>query len=501
MPILLKKIKQEYSAFYKSDAAFIKEKKYIIIYKLLFKMIQNVEIPASSILPPSRILAQNLGVSRSTILRVYDILVLDGLILSTHGSGYKVKPKEINLPLKVESKSQAYPAFSKIGKSFIQVGSNLISNSQQEIAFSPGLPPLDIFPVQQWKKLSDIYWKEIKFSNLAYSPSSGMLRLKENICNYLNLTRNIYCEPSQVIIVSGSLQSLYLLGTVFINPGENVALEETTFPNVKAIFTGLLANIIATPLDESGLSVSHLEIQKIKPKLIHVTPSCQYPTGIQMTQARREELLQFASQNKSIIIENDYEHELNNSSHPLPAIFSLDKEQRTIYLGTFNRILHPSIRIGYMVVPKQLIKPIEIMLKHSHRFVAPSIQYVLNQFIEKRYLQNHFVNLIETVSAREDFFRQTFKSVFNANELEIMPQKVLGLQSLIKINSSSLDEQTIIACLAQNQISVHSLQACSLTKTKNKGLLMGHSSVSKTIIKNKLTRMRQLILEASEKNA
>jgi GntR family transcriptional regulator/MocR family aminotransferase len=244
-----------------------------------------------------------------------------------------------------------------------------------------------------------------------------------------------------------------------------------------------------------------LETQKIKPKLIHVTPSCQYPTGIQMTQARREELLQFASQNKSIIIENDYEHELNNSSHPLPAIFSLDKEQRTIYLGTFNRILHPSIRIGYMVVPKQLIKPIEIMLKHSHRFVAPSIQYVLNQFIEKRYLQNHFVNLIETVSAREDFFRQTFKSVFNANELEIMPQKVLGLQSLIKINSSSLDEQTIIACLAQNQISVHSLQACSLTKTKNKGLLMGHSSVSKTIIKNKLTRMRQLILEASEKNA
>jgi DNA-binding transcriptional MocR family regulator len=154
-----------------------------------------------------------------------------------------------------------------------------------------------------------------------------------------------------------------------------------------------------------------------------------------------------------------------------------------------------------MVVPKQLIKPIEIMLKHSHRFVAPSIQYVLNQFIEKRYLQNHFVNLIETVSAREDFFRQTFKSVFNTNDLEIMPQKVLGLQSLIKINSSSLDEQTIIACLAQNQISVHSLQACSLTKTKNKGLLMGHSSVSKTIIKNKLIRMRQLILEASEKNA
>jgi len=493
MPILIKKILNEYLVQIDNEAEKYREKKYVIIYKLLSRMIMKLEIPAKTVMPPTRTLAHSLKVSRSTILRVYDILLLDELIISNPGSGYIVKSRESVLPLKTEFKANIYPSLSKIGKSFIQIGSKPISSSQQETAFSPGLPPLDIFPVKQWKKLSDMYWKEIKFSNLAYSPSSGISRLKENISNYLNLSRNLHCEPSQVIIVSGSLQSLYLLGTIFLNPADKIALEDPTFPNVKAIFTGLLANIEAAPLDEEGMMVSHLEQNKVKPQLIHVTPSCQYPMGQQMSMKRREELLNFASKNKSLIIENDYEHELNNSSNAMPTIYTLDKEQRTIYLGTFNRILHPSIRIGYMVVPKHFINPIEIMLKHSHRFVAPSIQYVLNQFIEKKYLQNHIINLIETVAEREVFFKQSFQTIFNNMGLEILPQKMLGLQSLITIQEKSFDEKRIITTLTQNNISVHSLQACSFGTPNYKGLIIGHSSVSKAVVKNKLVRMRQIL--------
>jgi GntR family transcriptional regulator/MocR family aminotransferase len=421
--------------------------------------------------------------------------MLDDLIVATQGSGYMVKTKAALVQTKPTQKTSTYPSYSKIGKAFLKLEPSLVSNSSEELAFSPGLPPLDIFPITQWKNLSNMYWKEIKFSNLAYAPSSGIDRLKQNICNYLSLTRNLHCHPSQVMIVSGSLQSAYLLGSIFINPGEKIVIENPCFPNIKAIFSGLMARLEPIDLDEEGLQISMLKKRGNKAKLIHVTPSCQYPMGVKMTYQRRLDLLAFASENKSMIIENDYENELNNATQLLPTIFSLDQEQRTVYLGTFNRMLHPSIRIGYMVVPPQYISPIEIMLKHSHRFVAPSIQYVLNHFFEKKHLHHHVENLIKTVTERSNYFKQSFEEIFGNEDFSIKPQSTLGLQSLINIKGS-INENKLIHLLHQHHISVHSLQSCYVEPHQHKGIIMGHSSIPKPMIKNKLMKMQQLISKA-----
>lgn len=492
MPFILKKIKDAYQRQLQREGA---EKKYVVIYKLLSDLIIKTEIPSESMLPPTRKLADALKVSRSTILKVYEILILDDLIMATQGSGYMVKTKAVLVQTKPLQKTSAYPSYSKIGKSFLKLQPSMISNSSEELAFSPGLPPLDIFPITQWKNLSNMYWKEIKFSNLAYAPSSGIDRLKQNICNYLSLTRNLHCHPSQVMIVSGSLQSAYLLGSIFINPGEKIVIENPCFPNIKAIFNGLMARLEPIDLDEEGLQINLLKKRGNKAKLIHVTPSCQYPMGVKMSYQRRLDLLAYASENKSLIIENDYEHELNNATHPFPTIFSLDQEQRTVYLGTFNRMLHPSIRIGYMVVPQQYISPIEIMLKHSHRFVAPSIQYVLNHFFEKKYLHHHVENLIKTVTERSRYFRQTFGDIFGEEPFMVNSQETLGLQSLIKIKGN-FDEKKLINLLQQHHISVHSLQHCYVEPKQQIGFIMGHSSIPKPMIKNKLIKMHQLISKA-----
>ncbi len=495
MPFILKKIQDAYQRHLQKDGKTSPEKKYVVIYKILSNLIIKTEIPAESVLPPTRKLAASLKVSRSTILKVYEILILDDLIMATQGSGYIVKAKAALVQTKPIQKTSAYPSYSKIGKAFLKLAPSLVSNSSEELAFSPGLPPLDIFPITQWKNLSNMYWKEIKFSNLAYAPSSGIDRLKQNICNYLSLTRNLHCHPNQVMIVSGSLQSAYLLGSIFINPGEKVVVENPCFPNIKAIFSGLMARLEPIDLDEEGLQINMLKKRGDKAKLIHVTPSCQYPMGIKMSYQRRMELLDFASENKSLIIENDYEHELNNATHPLPTIFSLDQEQRTVYLGTFNRMLHPSIRIGYMVVPQQYIAPIEIMLKHSHRFVAPSIQYVLNHFFEKKYLHHHVENLIKTVNERSQYFKQTFEDIFSHLTYTVNPQETLGLQSLIKIKGN-IQEKQLINLLHQHHISVHSLHNCYVESNQNTGFIMGHSSIPKSMIKNKLLKMHQLISKA-----
>jgi GntR family transcriptional regulator/MocR family aminotransferase len=144
-------------------------------------MLIKMEIPENSILPATRVLSVELGLSRSTVLRAYDMLVLDGLLITKRISGYQVKPKDefINEP-EVPNETTEFQ-LSEIGKSFLKLSNFSISNSQENLAFSPGLPPLDIFPVSQWKNLTNMYWKEIKFSNLSYSPSSGIEKLKHNI--------------------------------------------------------------------------------------------------------------------------------------------------------------------------------------------------------------------------------------------------------------------------------------------------------------------------------
>jgi GntR family transcriptional regulator/MocR family aminotransferase len=145
-----------------------------------------------------------------------------------------------------------------------------------------------------------------------------------------------------------------------------------------------------------------------------------------------------------------------------------------------------------MVVPQHLKAPLEIMLKHSHRFVAPSIQFVLNQFIEKKYLHNHVLNLIETVSERAGFFKQNFTSIFQGTPLQLIENETLSLQTLIQVNEG-IKEEEILKILTQNNISAHSLHKCYLTPSKQQGLIMGHCSIPKPIIKNKLNRMRNIL--------
>jgi GntR family transcriptional regulator / MocR family aminotransferase len=176
----------------------------------------------------------------------------------------------------------------------------------------------------------------------------------------------------------------------------------------------------------------------------------------------------------------------------LHSLFSLDKNQRTIYLGTFNRILHPSLRIGYMLIPQYLKLPLESMLKHSHRFVAPSIQFVLNQFIEKKVLHEHLKNLIQVTKERKLFFNQQFKEIFKGYDLSIAPNDTLGLQSLIRLRAAQPD-QDLVNLLSEHNISAHSYNKCFVNESQEQGLIVGHCSIPKPIIKNKLIRMHSLL--------
>jgi len=484
---------------YQQQLKLGEENKYIQLYKAIKNCIQKQELPQHWVIPSTRSLADSLALSRTTVIKAYELLMLEKLMLAKAGSGFRVQsqtradhPNHAQTPLSKE----AYPAISEKGESFLKNISILNRQMNSAIAFKPGLPPIDIFPINQWKNLLNTYWRYIKASDLSYGQSTGSDLLKTQICNYLNVSRNIKCSPEQVIIVSGSLQSIYLVASALINKGDGVVIEDPTFPNVHSIFKSNLANLLPVPIDGEGINMTALEENaKHAPKLIHVTPSDHYPLGIKMSLQRRLDLLSWASKNRAFIIENDYEHEIGNLKNSLPTLFSLDKEERTIYLGTFNRLLYPSIRLGYMILPQHLVPVIEALQEHSHRFVSPSVQLVMGQFIERNYLFQHLKNLSEVAQERAHYFQQHFAE--DNHNMQILAPAFNSLHYVAHFNKpkSVLEERQYIQLLEKNDISVYPLSKCYVQQTARTGFVMGYSTVRPVIIKQKVRQMLQLIQE------
>ncbi len=488
----------------KVKASFINQEKfeptnkYITLYRAVKHSIITIELPNNCLLPSTRILAQELHLSRTTVNKAYELLQLEKLISSKPGSGNRVSyevpiKKEESQEKLVETNQALYPNISEKGIAYSENISLLNRMPNSNLAFRPGLPPIDVFPVNQWKKLLSTYWRHIKASNLSYTEATGLLELKKSISNYLNISRNIKCNYEQIVIVSGSLQSLYLIATSLIDKGDSVVLENPLFPNVHSVFKSSQATLLPISLDDEGIDIEQIRALKENSKLIHVTPSNHYPSGVKMSLERRQEILQWASQKKALIIENDYENEIANHLDSIPTIFSLDKEDRTVYTGTFNRLLHPSIRLGYMIVPKYLINTIQSLQEHSHRFVSPSIQLVMTQFIEKNYLYHHIKNSIEVAKTRHTLFISEFNTM--SSKMHIKDGLCLSFHIIAHFNepTSIVEEERIISELSHKKITAHPLSKCYIGKPKLTGIIFGYSAVRPSIIIQKIQKMQGIV--------
>jgi GntR family transcriptional regulator/MocR family aminotransferase len=468
--------------------------KYIIIYRSMKNCIENIELPHDWLLPSTRVLAEELKLSRTTVLKAYELLMLEKLIVSKLGSGYRVNFENTKTPkldsLSPKINNELYPTISSKGESYLNNIALINRLPNNNLAFRPGVPPIDVFPINQWKGLLNTYWRYVKSSGLAYSQSTGLDELKKSIANYLNVSRNVKCSYEQIVIVSGSLQSLYLIANTLINKGDAVVLENPLFPNVHSVFKSSQAELIPVELDEEGISLDQLnKITDKHPKLIHVTPSNHYPLGTKMSLKRRLEILKWASDNKALLIENDYENEIANLSSNMPTIYSLDTEDRTIYMGTFNRLLHPSIRLGYMIVPKYLTQVVQALQEHSHRFVSPSIQMVMNQFIEKNYLYQHIKNCIDAAKERHDLFISEFERECQSMYIQQKTFASFHLVAFFKEHVSADYEKEIIRKLNENNITTFSLSKCYIGTPLKQGLILGYASIRPTMIKKEIKKM------------
>ena len=462
---------------------------YINIYSALKKAILAKALHDNIKLPATRVLAKDIGVSRSTIIKAYDLLMLEKYVNSKVGSGYYVnfsKRKKIKSTIGTNFELGKHPKISKKGLSF-QKNFQIINNSESDIgiAFRPGLPPLDIFPVTQWKKLTNDYWKKVKSSELSYSNTTGIKCLRENIANYLKIYRNIDCSSSQIIITTGSLHSLSLISDALIDKNDEVVIENPTYPNAHNLFKCLKAKIFSAPIDDEGIIVTNLNCEN--PKLIYTTPSNQYPTGVKMSLNRRLELLRWSSLKNSIIIEDDYDHEFSNWENPIASIFSLDRQERVVYLGTFNKLLHPSLRLGYMIIPYYLFDTITALYQQSSRFVTSSLQKILSTFIEKDYLNKHIRHVITVSLERKHIFINSFSENFE-KYIEINAENS-GLH-IIGHLKEEINDKRLADFFKIKGITTHPYSLYFIEGDKKNGLIMGYSSVNNKRINETIYKMK-----------
>ena len=309
------------------------------IYEYIKNDIRKGRLEAGSRLPSTRVLAQNLKVSRSTSQMAYDQLLSEGYIEAFPCRGYFVC--KIDELLEVKQKETAVFAQKKEEERSYQVD------------FSPRGIDLDSFPFNTWRKISRNTLVDDNKEMFAAGDTQGERALRMAIGDYLHSARGVNCSPEQIIIGAGNEYLLLLLSRL-LGREMSIAMENPTYKQAYRVFCGQGHKVIPVKMDKYGMELKRLEASRAD--IAYVMPSHQYPTGIVMPVARRQELLSWAYRGSSrYLIEDDYDSEFRYKGKPIPALQGMDMGGRVIYMGTFSNSIAPAIRVGFMVLPEPLV--------------------------------------------------------------------------------------------------------------------------------------------------
>jgi len=380
-----------------------KDPLYMQIYEQIKDEILTSTLREGHVLTGSRGLASILGVSRNTVDNAYGQLLAEGYISSRKGVGYIV--------MKV-------PQLAKIGKQFEQPlrGEGIIYHKKQEdilYDLTNSSQTSDLFPKQLWKRYTleclDLLENEEKISS--YQDKQGELYLRKNLLAYLQRIRGIQCNENQIIITCGIQQSLdYLCKLLSYHKSKTVLMEEPGYNKAVAVLHNNNMNIQTVSVDENGINVSKLP-QHSDVCAIYSTPSHQFPTGVTLSIGRRYELLEWANKNDAFIIEDDFDSELRYYAKPIPSLQSIDMNNCVIYLGTFSKVLSPSLRMGYMVLPPQLLKRYYNKFEIYNSTIPLLNQYVIARLIETGQYDRHVRRLNNIYRKRLERFLDEFADV------------------------------------------------------------------------------------------
>lgn len=485
----------------KSDAPLYRQ-----IYETIRRSILSGEFHSGRQLPASRLLAKRLGVSRMTVINAYDQLLAEGYLESKAGAGTFVAerlPEEFLQTPRSESPKNGTETsprnlkLSAYGKKILQESRAILKNNKatQVVPFQYGLTGVDEFPFDIWAKLTSKCYYTLRRDDFGYGDPAGFYPLREAIAEYLKSFRAVNCTPEQVIITSGAQHAFDLIGRIFIPPKTEIWVENPCYAGAKQAFESFEAKLVPVPVDKDGFNLSAALKQSRKARLVYVTPSHQFPLGVVMSLRRRLQLLEWAGAAEGWIIEDDYASEFRYEDRPIPSLQGLDRDGRVFYVGTFSKTIFPALRLGCLVVPKDLVGVFTAVRALSELHSPLIDQATLAAFINEGHFTRHIRRMRRLYEQKQEILIAEAKKHL-AGKLEV--EKSVAGMHLIGWLPDGVNDLRVAKKAAQFGIKTLAVSAFSLTKWERPGLILGYTAINEKQIKNGVRQLAEAMKNLNE---
>ncbi len=454
------------------------------IYRQIYRSISGAVLEGRLVggtrLPSVRSLAAQLSVARGTIETAYNLLAGEGYIVARGAAGTRVNThlkrsllKPESLPVR-DNERPLEPAVS-----FTEPG-----------LFQMGIPALDGFPHSIWSRLLN---KESRGVNLSYPHPMGLQALRVQIAGYLVVARGIACTPDHIFITNGYQGALGLIAHNLLQAGDRVWMEDPGYPDGRDAMCLIGAEVVGVGVDRHGLDVQRAVSRNSPARMVMVTPTHQYPTGVTLSLSRRIALLKWAVEHDAWIIEDDYDSEFRYQGKPLPALKSLDRQDRVLYAGTFSKVLSPSLRVGYLVVPTHLTE----RFRNAASLLQPPpsvfVQAALAGFLERGHLGRHIRRMRTRYAERRAALTQALRQQVGTN---LRIELSAGGMHLLGRLPKGRDDVALVARLREHGLNPAPLSECGVDAPYAPGLLLGFTNVDSSNATAAAQRLAHAGLEA-----
>ncbi len=472
------------------------------LYDWYRKAITDGQLRPGHRVPSTRGLASELNISRIPVLQAYEQLLAEGYFETFVGAGTCVArsiPDETLRP--AAAKAWRIPqAEHRPGPRRISHRGTALTHAPAQPwlnisgAFRVSLPALDHFPIGIWSKLVARHSRRPPRGIMAYGDAMGHLPFREAVAEYLGASRGVRCEPSQILVTTGSQLALQLCAQVLLNPEDCVWMEEPGYPGARQAFLTAGARLLPAPVDDEGINVADILRRDRSARAVYVTPSHQYPLGATMSATRRMQLLNWAVRSGAWIIEDDYDSEYRFGSRPIAALQGLDSDARVIYIGTFSKVMFPALRLGYMVIPRDLVAAFSAARDAADIFSSTLYQAVMTDFIR----EGHFARHIRRMRM---LYMERRSALVKAIQLQMADVlEVIGAEAgmhLVALLPPGVNDITVSHKAVQKGISAMPLSSCYSKPPARGGLILGYGGASVHQIHDGVRTLRMCIPDAN----